>query len=68
MLCFLPLIVRPKTMKGVEELLSVLGVTNLPKVSKCLKAGILNGHVKLKRPEDDTENKFGLNQVCSLMQ
>ena len=68
MLCFLLFVFRPKTMKGVEELLSVLGVTNLPKVSKCLKAGILNGHVKLKKPEEDTENTFGLNQVGSITQ
>ena len=39
------------------------GVTNVFNVSMCLKAGILNGYVKLLKPEDDPEKKFGLNQV-----
>ncbi len=51
------------TMKAVDELLASLGVQNLGKVSRCLKAGILNGAVKLLTPENDPGNKFGLNQV-----
>ena len=53
-------------MKAVDERLTALGVKNLFNVSKCLKAGILNGFVKLMKPEDDTGNNFGLDQVqCS---
>ena len=32
-------------------------------VSRCLRAGILNGAVKLLKPEDDPDEKYGLDQV-----
>ena len=53
----------PKTKKAVHDLLKSLGVENPTKVSCCLKAGIMNGYVKLLAPENDPEGEFGLDQV-----
>lgn len=53
----------PKTKKVVHDLLKSLGVENPAKVSCCLKAGIMNGYVKLLAPENDPEGEFGLDQV-----
>lgn len=53
----------PKSKKGVHDLLKSLGVENPTKVSSCLKAGIMNGYVKLLAPEKDPEGEFGLDQV-----
>lgn len=50
-------------MSAVDALLEKHRVTNVSKVCKCLKAGILWGHVKLLPPEEDPENKFNLDQV-----
>ena len=48
----------------VDAILTACGVVDIYNVSMCLKAGILNGAVKLLKPEDDREMKFGLDQVC----
>ena len=53
----------PKTKKAVHDLLKSLGVENPTKVGCCLKAGIMNGYVKLLAPENDPEGEFGLDQV-----
>lgn len=53
----------PKSKKAVHGLLKSLGVENPTKVSNCLKAGIMNGYVKLLAPENDPEGEFGLDQV-----
>lgn len=53
----------PKSKKAVHDLLKSLGVENPTKVSNCLKAGIMNGYVKLLAPENDPEGEFGLDQV-----
>lgn len=53
----------PKTKKAVHGLLKSLGVEDPTKVSCCLKAGIMNGYVKLLAPENDPEGEFGLDQV-----
>ena len=50
-------------MAAVDALLVKHMVTEINKVCKCLKAGILGGHVKLLPPEEDPENKFNLDQV-----
>ena len=50
-------------MEAVDAILEACGVLDSFNVSSCLKAGILNGNVKLLKPEDDTEKKFGLDQV-----
>ena len=47
----------------MHSLLRQHGVTAVSKVSKCLKAGILHGFVKLVSPEEDPEREFGLDQV-----
>ena len=52
-----------KAVENVHKLLSDLGVENPNSVSNCLKAGILNGCITLKRPEDDPEGEYGLDQV-----
>lgn len=52
-----------KGMENVHKLLSDLGVERPKNVSNCLKAGILNGSITLKRPEDDPEGKYDLDQV-----
>ena len=44
----------PKTKKAVHDLLKSLGVENPTKVSCCLKAGIMNGYVKLLAPENES--------------
>ena len=56
-----------KTMPGVtekrmNELLALLGVTDVERVSKCLKAAILKGYVRLEDPKCDPEGKWGLDQ------
>lgn len=51
------------SMKAVHAILGAHGVTDVTSVSKCLKAGILHGNVKLLKPEDDPRNDFGLDQV-----
>lgn len=51
------------TVQGVNAILKAHGVRDVSKVSSCLKAGILNGRVKLLKPEEDTENEFGLDQA-----
>ena len=53
----------PRQKKAVHDLLKSLGVENPTKVSCCLKAGIMNGYVKLLAPENDPEGEFGLDQV-----
>ena len=52
-------------MRAVHNLLVALGVgeDKVKDVSRCLKAAILNGHVKLLPPEQDPEGQFGLDQV-----
>lgn len=52
-------------MKAVDTILNAHSITDVDKVSKCLKAGILHGNVKLLKPEDDPEKKFGLDQATS---
>ena len=52
-----------KAIANVHKLLSDLGVERPASVSSCLKAALLNGFVTLKRPADDPEGKFGLDQV-----
>ena len=58
---------RPRSVRAVHNLLMTLGINNdkLKDVSCCLKAAILNGHVKLLPPEQDRdpEGQFGLDQV-----
>ena len=49
----------------MHSLLRQHGVTAVSKVSKCLKAGILHGFVKLVSPEEDPEREFGLDQFKS---
>lgn len=56
---------RPMTVKRLNELLVLLGVKDGGNVSKCLKAAILNGHIKLQDPKDDSEGKYGLDQVVT---
>jgi hypothetical protein len=56
----------PKSMKAVNTILTAYGVENLWMVSRCLRAGILNGAVKLLKPEDDPDEKYGLDQVCDM--
>lgn len=52
-----------KGIENVHQLLSDLGVDRPESVSSCLKAGILNGCITLKRPAEDPEGKHGLDQV-----
>ena len=54
-----------KAIENVHKLLSDLGVENPKDVSCCLKAGILNGCITLKRPEDDPEGEYGLDQTLT---
>ena len=46
----------------MNELLTLLEVTDVEGVSKCLKAAILKGHVRLEDPKCDREGKWGLDQ------
>ena len=55
----------PMTQKRLKELFSLLGVANQAKISNCLKAAILNGHIKLKDPKDDPTNEYGLDQAIT---
>ena len=50
------------TEKRMNELLALLGVTDVERVSKCLKAAILKGYVRLEDPRCDPEGKWGLDQ------
>lgn len=50
-------------MAAVYATLEALGVEDASSVSNCLKQGILNGFVELKKPEDDPDGEFGLDQV-----
>lgn len=52
-----------KAIENVHKLLSDLGVENPDSVSSCLKAGILKGTITLKRPEEDPDGEYGLDQV-----
>lgn len=52
------------SMKEVHAILNSRGITDVARVSKCLKAGILHGNIKLLKPEEDPKNEFGLDQVC----
>ena len=52
-----------KALTNVHKLLSDLGVERPTSVSSCLKAAILNGSITLKRPADDPDSEFGLDQV-----
>ena len=54
---------RPKTEDQVHKLLNALGVSDLKKVSTCLKAAIINGYVLLLQPKEDPLGLFGLDQV-----
>lgn len=54
---------RPKTEKEVHDLLKALGVSDLERVSTCLKAAIINGYVLLLPPKEDPLGLFGLDQV-----
>lgn len=54
---------QAQTMQSVNAILKSHGVTDIAKVSMCLRAGILHGHVKLMKPKDDPEGEFGLDQV-----
>ena len=51
------------TEKRMNELLTLLGVSDVERVSKCLKAAILKGHVRLEDPKCDPEGKWGLDQA-----
>ena len=50
-------------MGDVNSLLQQHGVFYPDSVSQSLRAAILQGHVKLLKPEEDPEGKFGLDQV-----
>ena len=52
-----------KAIENVHKLLGDLGIVNPESVSSCLKAGILNGSITLKRSEDDPDGEYGLDQV-----
>ena len=54
-----------KAVENIHKLLSDLGVEEPKKVSCCLKAGILNGCIVLKRPAEDPEGQYGLDQVLT---
>ena len=58
---------RPRTEAQVHELLKSLGVSDsdTKRVSMCLKAAIINGHVLLLPPKDDPLGMFGLDQVIA---
>lgn len=47
----------------IENTLESLGVKNPEGVSRCLKAAISRGHIKILPPEQDPEKKYGLDQV-----
>ena len=53
------------SVQAVNTILKAHGIDDQGscEVSQCLKAGILYGHVKLLKPQDDPENKRGLDQV-----
>ena len=53
------------SVKAVNEILKAHGIETdgSRKVSQCLRAGIMRNKVKLLKPEDDPENKYGLDQV-----
>ncbi len=53
-------------MQSVNDVLKVHGVKNVKRVSKCLRAGILEQHVKILPPEDDPKGKYGLDQVSTI--
>ena len=52
-------------MKAVNEILKAHGAQG-SNLSHCLMAGIMRGHVKLLKPQDDPSNEFGLDQVSYL--
>ncbi len=39
---------------------------NVKRVSKCLRAGILEQHIKILPPQDDPKVKYGLDQVSTI--
>ena len=47
----------------IENTLESLGVENPEGVSRCLKAAISRGHIKILPPEQDPEKKYSLDQV-----
>ena len=47
----------------IENTLESLGVENPEGASRCLKAAISRGHIKILPPEQDPEKKHGLDQV-----
>jgi len=51
------------SMQAVHDILKAHHVLDVDRVSRCLKAGILHGTVKLLLPQDDPDNEHGLDQV-----
>ena len=53
------------SVKDVNAIMRAHGVKKTSEVSQCLKSAILHNKVKLLKPQDDPENKYGLDQVCT---
>ena len=53
------------SVKDVNAIMRAHGVKKTSEVSQCLKSAILHDKVKLLKPQDDPENKYGLDQVCT---
>ena len=56
---------RYRTKEEVHQLLERCGVSDLDKVCKCLKAGIMNGHIHLVPSDEDPSGVHGLDQVIA---
>ena len=54
---------RYRTQKQVHELLKNMGVRDPERVSACLKEGIRKNYIKILPPSEDSEGKYGLDQV-----
>lgn len=54
-----------KALERVHELLKSLGVEKPEEVGSCLKAGIINGHVRLLPSSEDPQGILGLDQILA---